>query len=278
MDKSILIDSINSIFLSSKYNFIPEDRALSDDLISAKIFDAPITGIASADSPMFQELKSEHVIGGHFMLPSEWLQEAKSVISFFFPLTEVIRAGNRLDKSYPSKGWMHGRIEGQYFLNKFSSSVISLLNDAGYNAVAPSTDKRFRSSTGIETRDLDTMYTSNWSERHIGYVCGMGTFSLSKGLITEKGMSGRMASIITDLELPADKNTFQKYDENCIICGKCIDNCPVNAISFEHGKNHELCSKFLNSVLSENSPWYGCGKCQVLVPCEYTNPRKNKIS
>ena len=276
MNKGVFIDNVSELFLSNEYNHIPNDKALSDDLISVKIFDAPIIGITSADDPVFLELKNEHIIGKHFMLPSEWLPEAKSVISLFFPFTEAIRAGNRSDKSYPSKGWMHGRIEGQVFLNKFSAAVINLLTDAGCKTLSPPMDKRFRSSTGIETRDLDTMYTSNWSERHIGYACGVGTFSLSKGLITDKGVAGRMASIITEMELTPDKKTYRKYDENCIMCRKCIDNCPVSAISFEHGKNHELCSKFLDSVLAENSPWYGCGKCQVGVPCEYTNPRKSK--
>ena len=276
MDKHTFTEKIIEIFHTSQYNHIPADKALSNNLVSVKMFDEPVVGITSADNPMFGNLQSDGVIGKHFVMPSKWLPEAKSVISFFFPFTEAIRAGNRLDKSCPSNGWMHGRIEGQYFLNKFIAAIASLLSETGYKTLVPTMNKRFLSSTGIETRDLDTMYTSNWSERHIGYVCGLGTFSLSKGLITEKGMAGRMTSIITELELTPDTNTYRKYDENCIMCGKCIDNCPVNAISFEHGKNHELCSNFLDSVLSKNSPWYGCGKCQVGVPCEYSNPRKNK--
>ena len=40
-------------------------------------------------------------------------------------------------------------------------------------------------------------YASNWSERHVAYVCGLGTFGC-QGLITSKGLAGRFGSIITD--------------------------------------------------------------------------------
>jgi len=35
---------------------------------------------------------------------------------------------------------------------------------------------------------------SNWSERHIAYVAGLGTFSLADSFITEKGAANRVAA------------------------------------------------------------------------------------
>ena len=43
---------------------------------------------------------------------------------------------------------------------------------------------------------------SDWSERHIAYVAGQGTFSLSDGFITERGIAHRCGSVVIDLKLP----------------------------------------------------------------------------
>ena len=56
------------------------------------------------------------------------------------------------------------------------------------------------------------------------------------------------------------------------MCGVCIDRCPVQAISFENGMKPALCSGFLNKVSEKHNPRYGCGKCQVSVPCESEIP------
>ena len=272
MDRQIFSESCNRLFSSSKLNYISKEKALSDDLVSVKMFNEPIIAVTDASNYEFENLKREDVIGEHFMLPTEWLPEAKSVISFFFPFTETIRNSNKENMSYPSKGWLNGRIEGQQFINDFSACIVDFLDNNGFKSVSPSIDKKFFTNADFDENGINKLYTSNWSERHVAYVCGMGTFSLSKGLITDKGVAGRLTSVITDLHLLADDIKIKPFEENCIMCGKCIKNCPVNAISFEHGKNHKICSSFLNLVRSENSPRYGCGKCQVDVPCEYRNP------
>jgi len=273
MDRQALIENSHRYLSLSKYNCISKEKALSDELVSIKIFSEPIVAITDACNPRFKNLKSNEIIGEHFMLPTEWLSEANSVVSFFFPFTEAIRDSNKVNMSYPSKGWLNGRIEGQFFINSFSDFIVDFICNSGFKTVSPSIDKRFFSNADNDSRGINKLYTSNWSERHVAYVCGMGTFGLSAGIITEKGMAGRLTSIITELSLLPDDKEYQHINENCIMCGKCIKNCPVNAISFKNGKNHEVCSKFLNLVLSDNHPWYGCGKCQVDVPCEDRNPK-----
>lgn len=278
MDKQVIMDIIMEEYSSNKLNFIPKEKALSDELISVKIFSQPIVAVTTAENHGFEDLKQDNIIGEHFDLPTQWLSSARTVISIFFPYTEVIRDSNKADMSYPSKGWLNGRIEGQFFINNFSANIVSALESSGYKSVSPSVDSRYFAIVNFDKRDkkqaISKQYTSNWSERHVAYVCGLGTFSLSKGLITEKGVAGRFTSIITELCLPDDNIGFNSYDENCIMCGKCIKNCPANAISFEHGKIHKLCSDFLDLVRAENEPWYGCGSCQVGVPCEYKNPSR----
>ena len=55
----------------------------------------------------------------------------------------------------------------------------------------------------------EPVYGSMWSERHVAYVCGLGTFGLSKGIITRRGMAGRFCSLVTELELDADIRPYQ---------------------------------------------------------------------
>ena len=277
MDRQTLLESACCYLASSEDNRIAKEKALAEELVAVQIFDEPILAAAAADDPGFEALRSDEVIGAHAALPTDWLPGAKSVVSLFFPFTKTIRDGNKVDMSYPSKGWMHGRVEGQVFIDGFSAFLVELLRGNGFDAVAPSIHERFFSVGGSDTRGIGKLYTSNWSERHVGYVCGLGTFGLSKGIITEKGMAGRLTSVVTDLQLTPDGRAYQRFDENCVLCGKCIQNCLANAISFEHGKDHEACSKFVGRTLAENKPRYGCGKCQVGVPCEARNPKARVV-
>ena len=117
-------------------------------------------------------------------------------------------------------------------------------------------------------------FTSNWSERHVAYVCGLGTFSLSKGLITERGVSGRFGSVVTDAPLPVTKRRYTGLYDYCLMCGACVRNCPAQAISLEHGKSHHLCCSYFDTLREKYAPRFGCGKCQVNVPCERRIPQK----
>jgi epoxyqueuosine reductase QueG len=74
-------------------------------------------------------------------------------------------------------------------------------------------------------------------------------------------MAGRFGSIVTELYLAPDKRNYRNAYEYCSKCDKCAENCPVNAISIEKGKNHTICSKFLDRTAEICKPRYGCGKC-----------------
>lgn len=181
----------------------------------------------------------------------------------------------------PSNEWLHARIEGQKFLNSYSRFLQTALIQAGYEAIVPSLDKRFWAKISppidkihnYEEINNAPLFTSNWSERHVAFLCGLGTFGLSKGLITSKGMAGRFGSVITSLELSPDERHYSEPFEYCMKCGKCARNCPADAISIERGKDHDMCSAFLDDVMEKYHPRYGCGKCQVKVPCEHGIPK-----
>ncbi len=260
-----------------KNNFVDEYEAIDDSFIGLKIFGSPIVGYASADDELFNKYKSEYeIMYNQFMMPKEWLDSAKTVISIFFPYTSEVKKSNSIDKKMPSKEWLHGRYEGQKIINNCCKYIVSKLISEGYSAVSPTIDDRLNAVIGTHLEnqnDLDnTKYNSNWSERHIAFIAGLGTFGLSKGLITAKGVAGRFASIITNYEHDTTKRAYKGIYENCTMCGECIAKCPVKAITFEGGKDHTKCSRLVDYTLTRYNPRYACGKCQVGVPCESNTP------
>jgi epoxyqueuosine reductase QueG len=231
-------------------------------------------GYASAEDPYFWELKKPGVIGDHVVPPGEWLPGAKTVISVFLPFTTQVKAANRIRMDWPADEWLHARIEGQAFQNEICRYGIAELERAHFAAAAPMIDSRFFSRTTLAQGDKkeQAFFTSNWSERHVAYACGLGTFGLSKGLITRKGMAGRFISLITQARFEPDPRPYTDIYDYCIRCGACARNCPALAISLETGKNHLICSAFVETTREKHRPRYGCGKCQVGVPCESRIP------
>lgn len=276
MDRKDITESAVSFVRNSEHNHISEKNSISANTAGMKIYDDPIFAFGSSDDAYFERLKNPNAIGEHFLLPRQWLPDAKTVISFFLPFSREVKEGNRKDLLWPSEEWLHGRYEGQAMLGKLCLHLKSELERAGYPSVVPSQEADFWCTDGFlsKTAHGTLSFTSNWSERHVAFICGLGTFGLSKGLITDKGVCGRFGSIVTELSLPPDRREYTELYENCILCGKCARNCPAGAISLETGKDHGICSRFLNETLQKHTPRYGCGKCQVAVPCESAVPRK----
>lgn len=269
MDKNQILSCLTSFLNTTEDNIVKESDPMFQYLNGVKLYDAPLIKYGRADDPLFTGLKSSDIIGPHVLLPAEWLPGAKTVISVFLPVSEAVATDNQQQMDWPSPGWLYARIEGQAMIRSMTIQLVQLLQDCGFETLAPSLDSRFFTRENRPDEEPDVLsFTSNWSERHAAFICGTGTFGLSKGLITEKGMAGRFTSIITTLELAADSRPYTEVYEYCSRCGACIRNCPAGAISLVHGKDHKLCSNYLNITRTKYHPRYGCGKCQVKVPCE----------
>jgi len=263
-----MINIQNENYIKEKFTkFIENDpRNVLHDYNNMKIYDGPLIGIASANDPYFEEFRKPNIIGQKFILPNEWLPGANSIISFFLPLTKELRDTNR-NAGLPSEEWVSERIEGQVFIDAAHAFLVELLKGLDAEAVAPSIDPRFQ----VEDR------ISNWSERHIAFAAGLGTFGLHRALITAKGTAGQIGSVITTLSLAPTLRPYTRYDEYCPFltvgkCGACIRRCPPISIN-KKGKDNQLCSEYIDrEVLSIFSPRYGCGKCNINVPCENKIP------
>lgn len=276
-------EEIKAFLRTSPLNRLPFDR---DHII----WDEPLVNFADGDAPIFTEYKS--IIAPTHLTPREALAKAYgkslrsvatylSVISWILPIPERTRQSNRLETRVPSRLWSHTRWYGEKFNEALRQHVVEILTEMKYRAVAPMLQRYFKIY-----RNEKGPY-SNWSERHIAYAAGLGTFSLSDGFITERGIAHRCGSVVTDLVLPTSPRTASTPYSNCLFyvdgsCKACIARCPAEAIS-EDGHDKVKCQAYLREIgytgmrkYDPNSSVVGCGLCQTKVPCEYRNPTKKE--
>jgi epoxyqueuosine reductase len=199
------------------------------------------------------------------------------VISWILPATQKTRLSNRKKTDICSLEWNHSRFQGQEFIFRLSRYVVVLLENFGYTAIVPEL------APLREMVNLPNGLSSRWSERHAAYAAGLGTFSLSDGFITPKGISIRISSVVCNLAIPPSPKPYANHLSNCLFysegtCGKCIQRCPAGALS-EKGHDKITCAKILTAMresVSEKpdsdgyigSGYLGCGLCQTKVPCE----------
>ena len=257
------------------------------------IFDEPLVGFADGDDSIFQEYKV--LVGDFHLTPREALEmglrgkgtgsikrpSKVSVISWALPITHVTRLSMRREFLIPSLRWNHTRWQGAEFSIALSDYLVCLLEEMGYQAISPNNEKFF-----IEVDDI----ASNWSQRHIAYAAGLGTFSLNDGFISPKGIAVRLGSVVSDISLPPSRRTYSDHLANCAFyhdksCRRCIERCPANAIS-EQGHDKRKCHEFVKrgqavilKQLGREEGYIGhylaCGTCQTKVPCEDRIPPVN---
>ena len=258
-------------------NAIQASYALEPGIVGLPYFEAPLVACASAEDPIFQRFHDDPVIiGPMFRVPEQWLPGAKSVISFFLPYTEEIRLSNRDNLGAPSNAWLHARVEGQDFLMEVCDQIVQWLRAEGYEAVVPAGHPDFRTHRDPERITKgQPYYASTWSERHVAFAAGLGTFSLTKHLITEKGVCGRFGSVITTAPITPTPRPYTDPYEYCTFCGACTRRCPLGAIHVDTGKDMLACTAYMEEIRVKYAPRHGCGKCQLELPCTTRRPKKN---
>jgi epoxyqueuosine reductase len=246
----------------------------------------PLVGFARGDDPLFAAYK-EHVGPEHWTpaeiyaltYPDETVgPEELSVVSWVLPQTEATKADNRRESLYLAERWARSRIFGERFNDQLKRQVAKELSARGYAAVAPGISPLFKS---VDSERF--VYASTWSERHAAYAAGLGTFGLSDGLITPVGKAMRVGSVVVRAQLPAAPRPYSDHHAYCLFyaqgaCNACIERCPVGAIT-EAGHDKRLCRAHLDRTRPHvrdvyGFDGYGCGLCQVGVPCESGIPEE----
>ena len=238
-----------------------------------RFFEHPIFSITRADDPGFIVIKRPEVVGEHHLMPQDWLPDAKTVISVFMPYNHSTVESNKKDDAVPSIQWLYTRVDGQRFLLALGAMIRDALISDGYKAVTPYTEDNYImqvSTNLIPGTEHVPPYSTNWSERHVGVVTGLGTFGLSTNFISRAGSAGRLISIVTDWDIEPDERDYDDWLGYCNRCGACIRRCQAQAhFKDKVGKDHGKCGAYIRKVCEPYQPRYGCGKCQSGVPCEY---------
>jgi epoxyqueuosine reductase len=297
-DKVIFLKNPTQVLEQLIKNFIKEsDLNRRVQLDHGTYWGEPLIGFAAGTDPLFSEYKT--LIGPFHQSPREIISAALrekgrdlllseidqiSVISWILPAAEDIRKSNRKESRYPSKLWAYMRLSGEACNDALRKHVAAFLENLGHVAVAPLLLPSFQS-----IRDEKVGWASPWSERHVAYACGLGTFSLSDGFITPKGIAIRIGSVVTLLKLAPSEKRYRHHKENCLFfrnekCGKCIVRCPAGAIT-EKGHDKDRCRGYISESLKTKwaeyglqSPSLACGLCQTAVPCEFEIPRPDLIA
>ena len=250
-----------------------------------KAWDDPLVGFSRGDDPLYQAYKEEY-IGPFHWTPLELFKMAfpqmkvgadeLTVISYILPQMNKAKTDMRKEWVFPSESWTRARIFGEEVNEKLRKHVVDSVLAAGAEAVAPvlfpEWGRRLSARFG---------FASTWSERHAAHAAGLGTFGLCDGLITPRGKAMRCGSVVARIQIPPTPRPYKDHRAYCLFfsqgtCGKCIDKCPVGAVT-KAGHDKLKCKSFLdmsqNYVLSHHGfEGYGCGFCQVGIPCESKIP------
>lgn len=251
-------------------------------------FAEPLVGFSRGDDELYDFYK-DHIDPNFYRTPAEWLASAFgksyspgniSVISWFLPQTDDTKEKARAFDDCPPLEWTMNRVHGEECNRRLAKALEEHLCSLGFDAVAPMCSDEF--TWGESERFVKI---SNWSERHVAYISGLGTFGLCDGLISAKGKAGRYGSVIVNLPLEPTKRNYTEYNEYCMAkngCTACIRRCPAGAIT-EKGHDKVKCMKYHAEVIKkidlERYDYDGyavCGLCQTGVPCESHPPRKQR--
>jgi epoxyqueuosine reductase QueG len=290
---------LERLFASHNLNRLPEKYG------GGRIFAKPLIGVSRGDDHIFQRFKE--VVAPEHLTPADmWIQSGLSddrniaarlrIVSIVFPYVSKIREeGKKNDKEMPPEIYCVARNFANPFMDAVLKETTLFFRDQGFRATSGILSSVFQIRS---IKDPFRIY-SNWSERHIAFAAGLGTFSLHEGLITEAGCNIRVASVITDAPLQVTPRTRDEPYANCLHfangnCGACIPKCPAGAIT-EDGHNKLTCYLHVRKVREEMygrplrpilKPHHrkingkeevvynvGCALCQFGVPCTDRNPK-----
>ncbi len=238
-----------------------EEKGLSD------WWRQPLLATAVVDERF--ELLPEVAAPDH-MPPKELLVTCQAVVVFFVPFTAEVVNSNAEGK-FASEVWGQTLSPTNNLIEEISEFICASLAKEGYkSAVTPPT-------YNFDKKSL----TSRWSHKHLAYIAGLGRFGVNAQLITPSGCAGRLGSLVT--EAPLGDHPLIREKELCLhkagkACMKCIQTCPVRALSFEGIDRHRCDARIqinrkrfaARSGMSDDIEV--CAKCVAGMPCSLRAP------
>ncbi len=290
------------LFSASELNCLPERFG------SGRIFAEPLIGVSQGDDYIFQKFKE--VVAPEHLAPAEmWtksglpnqddLAARLRIVSIVFPYVKKIREESKNVEKMPAEIYCVGRNYANAFMKQVLEQTVDYFQKQGFQALAGMLSPRFQ----ILTRENPLRIYSVWSERHMAFAAGLGTFSLHEGFITEAGCNVRITSVITDAPLEVTPRRSDEPYANCLYyaqgtCRECEARCPADAIT-EAGHDKYKCYLYgrviekemrdrLGPILKSHyrkvngrdttSYPVGCAFCQFGVPCMDRNPMAKKMT
>lgn len=140
-----------------------------------------------------------------------------------------------------------------------------LIQESGYLAMAVPASQTVK--TG------DDMYRGIFQHKTAARLGGLGWIGKSGLLITpEYGPRIRLGTVLTNMELPVDKEILERDCKDCFICKKMCPAMAIQGVNWREGMDRsqvidaEACSKYMNANFKHIGRGSVCGICMRVCP------------
>ncbi|MBT8350852.1 MAG: 4Fe-4S binding protein [Deltaproteobacteria bacterium] len=148
---------------------------------------------------------------------------ANTADCFFIPFVmELVKENRPGDR--PCRNWGLAYVETNNLINQASEAIAAFLKSKGHKSgLTPATHN-------FNEEEL----MARWSHKHPAHLAGLVRFGTHYMLITPAGACGRFGRLVCEAGL--GENPLLETEHACLLeagksCGKCIEMCPVNALT-----------------------------------------------
>jgi epoxyqueuosine reductase QueG len=242
-------------------------RFIDDSCVSGgleNIWRTPVVRYADVFRKEVSDLK--RVVHSEHYMPWDILENPRTIISYFLPFTPEV-AKNNMTGEAPSHAWAEAYVRTNAMAGLLNDKIALAVREMGFRASVPK---------NIGTIGGDVI-KSRWSQRHIAWLAGHGTFGVNNMLISDSGSCGRYFSVVTDIpvktgDIELEERCLHKRNAACLVC---VRRCPTGALTmdgFDRRRCYETCMKNALAFTDLNAEADVCGKCDVGLPCSFRNP------